>query len=124
MRAAERDAQEALPLKGRRKPPRRAASHDSLSRLPPEEGGGDSAALEHCDSASKLEPPPGGLAGLGGWRGCLAAEPLLLWTLAGVVAGIALGLALKPAAPSPQTVALIGGWAAGAAQSPSGAAPP
>ncbi|KAI7840620.1 hypothetical protein COHA_005642 [Chlorella ohadii] len=35
-------------------------------------------------------------------------EPLLLWTLVGVLAGVALGAALKPAALGPQAIALIG----------------
>lgn len=96
---------EGLP---RRKPPRRAPSYEQLARTEPradsELSSGADEDLEHLDS-SKLEAPP--LAG-GGWRSWLLAEPLLLWTLVGVLAGVALGLLLKLAQPSPTAIALIG----------------
>ena len=90
---------------------RRAASYESLTQHGDSLHGTEAPALVDEDS-SKFEVV--GLAvGPSSWRACLLREPLLLATLIGVVVGIALGLLLKMAHPSQQTIALIGGWRAG-----------
>ncbi|KAL4419638.1 hypothetical protein ABPG77_008579 [Micractinium sp. CCAP 211/92] len=53
----------------------------------------------------RLESPAPGCAS---WRACLAREPLLLFTLAGVLAGVVVGIALKPAELGQQAIDLIG----------------
>jgi hypothetical protein len=101
---------ETVPLnaQSRRGNKRRAnASFESLSRATPDPE--EAPPLGHEDSTK--EPA---VIGLGmapaSLRSCLLLEPLLLATMLGVVCGIGLGLLLKLAHPSQQTIALIGVW--------------
>ncbi|PSC69711.1 dicarboxylate amino acid cation sodium transporter [Micractinium conductrix] len=83
----------------------RVGMHSSLS------------ALRHTRPSDPLEvsPPPSpregiasGCGGCASWRACVLHEPLLFFTLLGVLAGVALGVALKPAQLEAEAVELIG----------------